>query len=1264
MLGDNINHHAAPASAREGSKGVGSLVCFESELFRREPELFQRTRRNYLIREFIRALELQSVVLISHEDRPYNLVDIDRLKKAAERLPGLQQKDRKKFLADVREFRTLTSTRKTQCLQKLLGSYSESQIFGWSYKDFQVHYVQDFPRLKHVFGLADAVSTALENYNLRVLFPAITSIGRDISAPIPARAQRVTTYVDDSKGYPRLRLRVTRKKLLDRDVMFRLVLHYLRVFPKGLLEKDYVKRIKLSLAGTFSYQMGQDVPEGFGTFSFPLFPPSTQANIDKQLSHRKKKRVQFYFNLLQSKALCAPVDEMMIAEAYAKHKASLCRPKEETIPVDLELYQKLKDYGRRVGSEMRFLYDPYTTSLPNGMASINNGRATGGNRQALANNGTLIRSSGDPVLDLTGGENPRVEPFVIGLFGPPASGKTTALQHIVRDLRQRLCPGMSRENFCYSRSCNTKHWDGYNGQPVVVMDDFGQDLKDNSDIAEFMTLVSLNDYVLPMAELGEKGTKFTSPIVIVTSNMGFGTPVVKGGSSENLIEEPLALWRRFTLPLLVERNRGRTLFRRLHLTEFDKQIEQHYQKHNLGKIHLTSSVLNSGISKVKARVEADKLPLPSVTQLCEKTLRERCDYHIRTFHNCWTQFIGSYFVRFSKEDGAMWHVQVEEDPTQVHPHTQHLRLEFPRDPPDQAPRVKAHAIPEPLKVRMITIAEEDTKCLQPLQKALWTYLGTCPQFCLTNGVKELDDFESETLPWFERIESKIKSILSWTNNDDLWLSGDYTAATDNFPMWATEALTEGILEHIDHEPTKAWVRWEISPHSMIYRENGKEVCETQTSGQLMGSLLSFPLLCFLNDFVVSESGFEAHKYLVNGDDVVARGSMENIQRWKKLAPRVGLSLSVGKNFIDPDFCTVNSQLFFGGEGLATGKVSCQKRTNATISYCLAETQYYWGLHDRIKESFLSRNWRELSRTPRSIHVGRSHGGLGLVDTFSHLPVDVSLAKRVYLYDVLRRFSKPLHVSQHPYSFVTYPIVISDRLTPSEGELPTMRDTVNKCQELGAFTPGSMARLEEAFADLTHAQLREFNTSLGLRGASFLPFKQKYDRMYKEGSFKLEDAPPLDMFKNVGYWAVDSKIAEMVQNRVLANTIDVLMGLWTDKSLQSDPFLVEYPEFEELEDISFLMEEIQHFSLDEVLLFEDPIIDDGFYKSARRMDCRFWRQREEFLSVQRPVDVRTKGVDLCPLFQDDAISTKTAIHEVQPSADEPGLTGPNLPDENK
>jgi hypothetical protein len=354
----------------------------------------------------------------------------------------------------------------------------------------------------------------------------------------------------------------------------------------------------------------------------------------------------------------------------------------------------------------------------------------------------------------------------------------------------------------------------------------------------------------------------------------------------------------------------------------------------------------------------------------------------------------------------LYEVEIEERKLAVQSNDVSLSCVFPRYPPYHSPVVEAVALPEPLKVRMITKAEKDTKVLQPFQRSLFQYLKSKPQFSLTHGVKfdHMEEF-SDKLEWIYRIESEIKAILDRKKEGDLWLSGDYTAATDNFPLSVTNALIEGILSEIDHEPTRQWVRYEVSPHQIRYPANlgtGK-----QTSGQLMGSLLSFPLLCFLNDFIVRESGAEEGKYLINGDDIVALGQENFIQTWKMNAPKVGLSLSLGKNFIDQDFCTVNSQLFYRGEVLHTGKVSLTTRYGKTLSRCWAEAQFYFGDTPELRREFIRRNLIELRKCPRSMGVPVTHGGLGML--FNEQLLSSQRAVEVYLTDYLRPYKKSVPV---------------------------------------------------------------------------------------------------------------------------------------------------------------------------------------------------------------------------------------------------------------
>jgi hypothetical protein len=610
-------------------------------------------------------------------------------------------------------------------------------------------------------------------------------------------------------------------------------------------------------------------------------------------------------------------------------------------------------------------------------------------------------------------------------------------------------------------------------------------------------------------------------------------------------------------------------------------------------------------------LEPYKGSVTTIVQRMLKEMDERFDYHKFNFQGVWGQTISRKRIEcIPSHEPLLWDVYVNDVDLPNSDKDWTLELQFPSHPPKETPVVKAQALSEPLKVRMITAAESETKVLQPFQKALWNYLSEQPQFCLTNGVKapwsEHESFEDDTLPWIYRIETMIQEIQSRTDEDFLWLSGDYTAATDNFPMSVTEALIEGILSEIDHKPTQEWVRWECSSHRILYPK-GKE--GHQTSGQLMGSLLSFPLLCFLNDYIVSYSGFTPYSYLINGDDVVARGSMETIEKWRNQAPQVGLSLSLGKNFIDPDFCTVNSQLFYNGRVLHTGKVSCQSRVGVSLSYCFEETQFYWGTHDWVKYEFLKRNLLELRKTPRSLHLGKKWGGLGLVNSLdTGIRYDHGLMKEVYLRDLLSNFEKSQKIPGTTIRAVPIP-VLRGEVSRNDGEL------------LGKSLMNSIRTFlyqkeELKCGDLTHADLHKFRKRVNIYPDSI---RDKIGSIIKSGRYSIKDFPPLD-FIEVSYIFVQDGRSRFILDRARQHCLDLFERiLFNPDSLH--PFEWEGGELQELPDTQQEWNKIKEIFLDKNLLLNEPSdLSDLDYTE----DIARW-----FNEVQEEPRFEGKG-EYCPL----------------------------------
>jgi len=164
-----------------------------------------------------------------------------------------------------------------------------------------------------------------------------------------------------------------------------------------------------------------------------------------------------------------------------------------------------------------------------------------------------------------------------------------------------------------------------------------------------------------------------------------------------------------------------------------------------------------------------------------------------------------------------------------------------------------------------------------------------------------------------------------------WVSGDYSAATDNLKIQYTKGAFEssllrssrkGALSPMDQD----LLRDVLYEQTLVYRKKvpdgkfGYQIEQThavQATGQLMGSTLSFPILCTVNlccywaameEFLKKELQPRDLPVLVNGDDILFRSSPRFYKIWLKWIEEVGFELSVGKNYVHPRFFTVNSVL--------------------------------------------------------------------------------------------------------------------------------------------------------------------------------------------------------------------------------------------------------------------------------------------------------------------------------------------------------------------
>jgi hypothetical protein len=243
--------------------------------------------------------------------------------------------------------------------------------------------------------------------------------------------------------------------------------------------------------------------------------------------------------------------------------------------------------------------------------------------------------------------------------------------------------------------------------------------------------------------------------------------------------------------------------------------------------------------------------------------------------------------------------------------------------------VEIAPIYEPLKVRLVSKGNGVTySASMPVQKGMHSYLRHRPQFALIG--------EPLSVVHFDWLSKHPTSQMLFSDPDDpgFWNSGDYSAATDGLHIGATKAVMEVVLKRLSGSDSEVLALAEVCRHVLYeqdihYPRTGgvRTASFAQTCGQLMGSTLSFPILCVVNLMTywlaleeyflekANERGFMVTTLarlkdlavLINGDDILFACNNRLHRLWKKWAALFGLDLSPGKSLTHPFLATINSQ---------------------------------------------------------------------------------------------------------------------------------------------------------------------------------------------------------------------------------------------------------------------------------------------------------------------------------------------------------------------
>jgi hypothetical protein len=221
---------------------------------------------------------------------------------------------------------------------------------------------------------------------------------------------------------------------------------------------------------------------------------------------------------------------------------------------------------------------------------------------------------------------------------------------------------------------------------------------------------------------------------------------------------------------------------------------------------------------------------------------------------------------------------------------------------EEPPLVEPVGLAEALKVRVITKGPPLRQTvLTPVWRILHRHLRKHPAFELIG--KPVSE---------EYVLNRMGRLLP---EGESYLSGDFEAATDNFHSWVSNTIADEISELLRFTPELSELfRDSLTGHIYITDEGPKY----QTTGQLMGSITSFVVLCVGNASTARWALEVAKKksyllrdapLMINGDDVGMRGPEKLYASWQRITRFHGLIESIGKTYFTPEFVDINSTSF-------------------------------------------------------------------------------------------------------------------------------------------------------------------------------------------------------------------------------------------------------------------------------------------------------------------------------------------------------------------
>nr|ULR16519.1 polyprotein [Foot-and-mouth disease virus O] len=208
----------------------------------------------------------------------------------------------------------------------------------------------------------------------------------------------------------------------------------------------------------------------------------------------------------------------------------------------------------------------------------------------------------------------RPEPVVVCLRGKSGQGKSFLANVLAQAISTHFTGRTDSVWYCPP---DPDHFDGYNQQTVVVMDDLGQN-PDGKDFKYFAQMVSTTGFIPPMASLEDKGKPFNSKVIIATTNL-------YSGFTPRTMVCPDALNRRFHFDIDVSAKDG---YKINHKLDIIKALEDTHTN-PVAMFQYDCALLN-GMAVEMKRMQQDlfnpQQPLQSVYQLVQEVI-DRVEHH-------------------------------------------------------------------------------------------------------------------------------------------------------------------------------------------------------------------------------------------------------------------------------------------------------------------------------------------------------------------------------------------------------------------------------------------------------------------------------------------------------------------------------------------------------------------------------------------------------------------------------------------------------------